>query len=81
MPLFKCRNCGCVENTAVGNFWNSRDHPTCSECHTGTWHGRFPKVDADTEGYTPEVRDPQFIERLRKPEDAARPERQNTALG
>lgn len=61
MPLFKCSDCGCVENTACGNFWCSRDRPTCSECDTGVWHGKFEKVDADASGYVPEDGDPQFI--------------------
>lgn len=42
MPLFMCRVCGCVENTALGNYWSAGDRaiwkdedvgkPTCSEC-------------------------------------------------
>ena len=56
MPLFECSQCGCVENTAVGNFWSSRNKPTCSECAFGKWHGKFKKESAagyhvDTDGY------------------------------
>lgn len=64
MPLFKCRECGCVENTACGNYWCSTDHPTCSECDTGVWHGRFEKIDADANGYVPEERSPEFVTKL-----------------
>lgn len=56
MPLFHCTNCGCVENTAVGNFWSCRTAPQCSECKTGMWHGKFVKQSAvgyqlDTDGF------------------------------
>jgi hypothetical protein len=55
MPLFRCAKCGCVENTALGNYWWNTQHEGkpawCSECDTGTWHGRFPKKDARAEGY------------------------------
>lgn len=50
MPLFRCSSCGCVENTALSEFWVQRDfekvEPKCSECRTGTWHGRFEKKPA-----------------------------------
>lgn len=42
MPLFMCRSCGCVENTALGEYWSATDPkiwpdgdalvPRCSEC-------------------------------------------------
>ena len=42
MPLYRCDNCGCVENTAFGNYWskdNAKVWPAeylgkalCSEC-------------------------------------------------
>ena len=55
MPLFKCQTCGCVENTALGDYWNAKHSegraPRCSECGKGKWHGRFPKEDADAAGY------------------------------
>ena len=55
MPLYRCSQCGCVENTATGRFWGQTwairkgdsDGCKCSECLTGTWHGRFPKTSAD----------------------------------
>ena len=60
MPLFRCEQCGCVENTALSNYWTrDRDEqfnkiePTppalCSECdpEIGEWHGRFPKRQWD----------------------------------
>lgn len=43
MPLFRCPTCGCVENTAVGDYWMRQADPRCSECSTGKWHGRFEK--------------------------------------
>lgn len=46
MPLFNCSKCGVIENTALGAYWNERRKGLpvlCSECVTGTWHGRFGK--------------------------------------
>jgi hypothetical protein len=61
MPLFMCRDCGCVENTALGSFWSRNREgkapgPQCSECHTGKWHGEFKKKSAvgalvDSDGF------------------------------
>lgn len=51
MSLFICDRCRAVENTALGKFWCRRPRKLprlCSECATGTWHGRFPK-----EAYNP----------------------------
>ena len=45
MPLFKCEECGCVENTAVGCYWG-RDRKLCSECGDGKWHDIFKKRSA-----------------------------------
>ena len=58
MSLFKCEECGCVENTATSRYW-FRNHDgaigraLCSECdpNIGRWHRVFPKRDADAEGY------------------------------
>ena len=52
MPLFKCSNCGALENTALGYYWptalpNNSRNPECSECHSGKWHGKFEKIQAD----------------------------------
>ena len=47
MPVFICENCGCIENTAVSNYWSRGSGPAlCSECdpEIGKWHGRFPKI-------------------------------------
>jgi hypothetical protein len=49
VSLFICSKCGCVENTALGNFWKRHcyGHPVlCSECSTGVWHGQFKKRKA-----------------------------------
>lgn len=55
MPLFQCSQCGCVENTALSDYWwdvqREKQQPRCSECKTGQWHGAFPKQDAAEEGY------------------------------
>lgn len=51
MPLFACRKCCCVENTALSAYWHAsmEGHPVlCSECDplTHEWHGQFPKRSA-----------------------------------
>lgn len=58
MPIFECRKCGCVENTAVsGYWWKSYKDPSrialCSECdpEIGKWHGMFEKKKAADCGY------------------------------
>lgn len=43
MPLFICKNCGCIENTALGFYWPAGAEPLCSECAFGKWHGYFDK--------------------------------------
>lgn len=43
MSLYQCQRCGAKENTALGSYWN-RAEKLCSECATGEWHGKFPKV-------------------------------------
>ena len=52
MPLFKCEQCGCVENTALCFYWPRKVDKKpllCSECDPviGKWHGRFEKRPAD----------------------------------
>jgi hypothetical protein len=53
MPLFRCTECGCVENTACSHYAvRERGEPAlCSECDPaiGKWHGLFEKGSA--EGY------------------------------
>jgi len=45
MSLYQCTRCGARENTAVGHYWAAEEGKAlCSECHTGTWHGEFPKI-------------------------------------
>lgn len=59
MPLFKCEGCGCIENTALGHYWDAwigdgklgNGKHLCSECGDGTWHGRFPKRTPEEAGY------------------------------
>src|SRR4029077_19590157 len=52
MSFFRCSNCGCVEDTALCNYWVARirDTPTvCSgcDCNIGKWHGQFPRESAE----------------------------------
>lgn len=58
MSVFRCDECGCIENTATSNYWlrpvdkdeNKFTGPAlCSECDPkiGKWHGRFEKKSAD----------------------------------
>jgi len=55
MPIFKCTKCGCVENTAVCNYWNRKQgsEPLCSACdpEIGQWHNKFPQISANHSGY------------------------------
>jgi len=51
MPLFECDKCGCVDNTAITNFWTAllEEKPKlCSVCdpEIGKWHRRFERVTA-----------------------------------
>lgn len=52
MPIFQCSKCGCVENTALCNYWwgvvHDKKPPLCSECdpEIGKWHGKFEKKSA-----------------------------------
>jgi len=52
MPLFACSKCGCVENTALCEYWYQvaieKKKPLCSECdpEIGEWHGKFEKRSA-----------------------------------
>lgn len=52
MPLFKCSQCGGVDNTALTNYavrTTCEGKPAlCSECdpEIGKWHGRFPRRPA-----------------------------------
>jgi hypothetical protein len=51
MPIFRCSQCNCAENTAVSRHaTRAKGSPAlCSECDPkiGKWHGRFPKMSAD----------------------------------
>lgn len=54
MPLFKCPDCGVIENTALGDFWGrglDKLPPRCSQCATGKWHDRFPRRTPEELGY------------------------------
>lgn len=53
MPLFRCSQCGCAENTACCNYWADVHYldqaPRCSACDPalGRWHGRFERRSAN----------------------------------
>jgi hypothetical protein len=58
MPLFMCRKCGSVENTALSNYWTTqmsayeageKHEPLCSACDPdiGAWHNQFPRRSAE----------------------------------
>ena len=55
MPIFKCSECGCIENTALCNYWYRKGieklPPLCSECEGGKWHGKFEKQTPEECGY------------------------------
>lgn len=51
MSLFACRECSCVENTALSRYhWRQGQGlpPLCSACDPdiGQWHGHFPRESA-----------------------------------
>ena len=47
MPLFMCRECKHIENTALCDFWPRRER-ICSHCNPNTeWHGRFKRYSAN----------------------------------
>lgn len=52
MPIFPCRECGCIENTACSNYWSRiqlENKPAlCSACDPdiGQWHGEFARRSA-----------------------------------
>lgn len=58
MGLFKCSQCGTVENTALTDYWSrvclDSLSPLCPECLTGTWHNKFPKRQVDETVYNVE---------------------------
>ena len=53
MSFFRCSKCGCVENTALCNYWTARIRETvflCSACDPkiAKWHGQFPQEAAES---------------------------------
>jgi hypothetical protein len=60
VSVFVCDECGCIDNTALTNYWSRNmkrpggrgGKALCSECDPdiGRWHGRF-----DRRPYDPEV--------------------------
>lgn len=70
MPLFACTSCDAIDNTAISGYWGQQldamdagaeFKPKCSECHTGKWHGEFPKRFAKEQGYVPDKKMVGFI--------------------
>ena len=59
MPLFRCSRCGCVENTALSNYWVRGNKPAlCAACDPdiGEWHGAFARRSATEAGYVEDDR-------------------------
>jgi len=56
MGAFVCDKCGCLENTALSNYWTREEGSPalCSACdpEIGKWHGAFlrRKWDGNPEG-------------------------------
>lgn len=53
MPLFKCEECGMLENTALCNYWYNKAYKKpglCSVCE-GSWHGQFSRKTPEELGY------------------------------
>ena len=70
MPLFACTSCDAIDNTAISGYWEQQldahhakveFQPKCSECHSGKWHGEFPKRSAKEAGYIPDPRMSGFV--------------------
>lgn len=74
MPVFKCSQCGVMENTATSNYvmrtMIGKKPPLCSQCDPaiGRWHGRFerkkPKdkgLVIGPDGYVYHPEDPYYI--------------------
>lgn len=62
MPCFVCEKCGCIENTACGDYWcnYALGQPVlCSLCSPiiGKWHGHFKrkKYSGEQDILNPEV--------------------------
>jgi len=58
MPLFKCSQCGSMDNTALTNWAVRRADKKpalCSACdpEIGRWHDQFPRVAWDEELHGP----------------------------
>ena len=53
MPTFRCDDCGCIENTALSNFWMAEigrwPKRLCSQCdpEIGAWHKAFERIQWD----------------------------------
>lgn len=81
MPLYACTKCNTAENTALGGYWEQQRHahktgakhePLCSQCdpEIGSWHDRFPRVDAST--YEPDPSNPRYLRQPQRPADGPR---------
>jgi hypothetical protein len=51
MPLFRCAQCNCVENTALCHYWMRKmegERLVCSACdpEISAWHDHFPQTSA-----------------------------------
>jgi hypothetical protein len=58
VSIFVCDRCGCIDNTALTNYWVRRQHEgraLCSACDPtiGVWHGHFDRRQYDPETDSP----------------------------
>lgn len=50
MPVFVCSRCKHLENTATSRYVElvmTGADPLCSECDSGSWHGKFERTAYD----------------------------------
>jgi hypothetical protein len=69
VSLFVCEECGCIENTALSNFW-LREHgltqdkrALCTACDPtiNEWHGTFPRRKYDPAIDKPAFKDGEWV--------------------
>lgn len=63
MPLFICKKCNVIENTALGSYWGVKIK-LCSECSRGKWHNQFKKEIFDPKKW--HVMKTGFLEEIKK---------------
>lgn len=74
MPLFVCKECQCIENTALSGYWwrifNALDkRALCSGCDktfVNGWHNKFSKEKFNPETWEYESDSREFVKRKYK---------------